>query len=151
MEIAWARLFFLYGPGEDERRLVPSVITALLNGRTVETTAGDQVRDFLHVDDAARGICAVATTRVTGPVNIAAGVPTTIRAVVNAIAEALAIRARPPWRPAVPARRADDDPRGEHAARRGVRLDPRALPRTGAAGDNRLVAGAPISPQCRAG
>ena len=60
-------LFFLYGPGEDERRLVPSVITALLNGRTVETTAGDQVRDFLHVDDAAAGICAVATTKSQAP------------------------------------------------------------------------------------
>lgn len=92
MQIAWARLFFLHGPHEDERRLVPSVISSLLDGRTVATTPGDQVRDFLHVDDAAEALRAVATADVTGPVNVASGVATTVRAVVTAIGEILGRR-----------------------------------------------------------
>ena len=30
LQLAWGRIFLCYGPGEDERRLVPSVIRALL-------------------------------------------------------------------------------------------------------------------------
>ncbi len=39
---AWARLFYLYGPFEDERRLVPAVIRALLAGREFPATSGTQ-------------------------------------------------------------------------------------------------------------
>ena len=53
-ELAWGRIFFVYGPGEPDGRLVPSVGRALLAGEPVPTTRGDQIRDFMHVEDAAR-------------------------------------------------------------------------------------------------
>ena len=43
---AWARIFFLYGPGEPERKLVSSVITSLLRGETAVTTHGDTDSGF---------------------------------------------------------------------------------------------------------
>src|SRR5205085_8625551 len=46
-ELAWGRVFFLYGPGEAPGRLVPAVARALLAGEPAKTTAGTQVRDFL--------------------------------------------------------------------------------------------------------
>ena len=52
-ELAWGRIFFVYGPGEPDGRLVPSVGRALLAGEPVPTTRGDQVRDFMHVEDVA--------------------------------------------------------------------------------------------------
>src|SRR5262249_34882978 len=57
---AWARLFYLYGPYEDERRLVPSVINSVLHGHEFAASSGAQVRDYLHVADVARGLCALA-------------------------------------------------------------------------------------------
>ena len=80
--LAWARLFYLFGPHEDPRRLVPSVTLALLSGRVAATTAGKQLRDFLHVDDVATALVTIAETRVSGPVNIASGRPVRVRDVV---------------------------------------------------------------------
>src|ERR687895_80246 len=58
-ELAWGRIFFVYGPGEPENRLVPSVGRALLAGKPVPITRGDQVRDFMHVADVAAAFAAL--------------------------------------------------------------------------------------------
>jgi nucleoside-diphosphate-sugar epimerase len=73
VELAWARLFFLYGPGEDPARLVPAVIRSLLASERIATTSGEQVRDFMHVEDAGAAIAALAHCQATGPVNVASG------------------------------------------------------------------------------
>jgi len=86
VELAWPRLFYLYGPGEDARRFVPNVINALLEGRPAPLTAGEEVRDYLHVEDVAEAIVAVATSTLTGAVNIASGQPVTVRDVATKIA-----------------------------------------------------------------
>ena len=88
LEAAWGRLFFLYGPGEDPRRLVPSVARALRAGERARVTAGTQVRDFLHVADAARAFVALLESDLTGPVNIGSGLPVSVRQVVEALARA---------------------------------------------------------------
>jgi nucleoside-diphosphate-sugar epimerase len=85
MDIAWARLFYLYGPFEDDRRLVPTVIAALLRGEEARLTRGDQVRDFMHVEDVAAAIWAIARSTVTGPVNVGSAEPITLRALVETI------------------------------------------------------------------
>jgi UDP-glucuronate decarboxylase len=85
--LAWARLFHLFGPHEDPRRLVPSVTLALLDGRAAETTAGEQLRDFLHVDDVAIALATIAESRVSGPVNVASGHPVRVRDVVHHIGD----------------------------------------------------------------
>jgi UDP-glucuronate decarboxylase len=83
MQVAWARLFYLYGPFEDASRLVPSVVRAILESREAKVTAGEQVRDFLHVEDAASAVCAIARSRVSGPFNVGSGVPVTVRDLVS--------------------------------------------------------------------
>lgn len=70
---AWARIFFLYGPDEDPRRLVASVIRSLLSGKPADCTHGGQVRDFLHVADAGSALAALVDSGVEGPVNVASG------------------------------------------------------------------------------
>jgi nucleoside-diphosphate-sugar epimerase len=85
-ELAWGRIFFVYGPGEPDGRLVPSVGRALLAGRPVPTTRGDQVRDFMYVEDAAAAFAALAGGGATGALNIASGDPVRVRDVVEAIA-----------------------------------------------------------------
>jgi nucleoside-diphosphate-sugar epimerase len=85
MAVAWPRLFYQYGPFEDERRLVPVIILALLEGRSVALTPGEQVRDYLHVEDVASAIMATGLGSLTGPVNIGSGTPVTVREIAEAL------------------------------------------------------------------
>ena len=86
MSTAWVRLFYQYGPFEDERRLIPAVITALLNGKPARLTSGRQIRDFLHVTDVAQAICKVAHSNLDGPVNVGSGVPVSVADIAARIA-----------------------------------------------------------------
>ncbi len=75
IELAWGRLFFLYGPFEAPGRLVPSLVLSLLRGEPARMTAGTQRRDFLHAADAGAAFAALADSSVTGAVNVASGRP----------------------------------------------------------------------------
>lgn len=86
---AWARVFVPYGPGEDPRRLVASVIGSLLRGEPALCTAGTQRRDFLHVADVAAALVALLESSVQGPVNIGSGDAVPVARVVQIIAERL--------------------------------------------------------------
>jgi nucleoside-diphosphate-sugar epimerase len=89
MSAAWLRIFYQYGPQEDRRRLVASVIHAMLAGDEVATTWGEQVRDFLHVDDVGRAIATAAASDLEGVVNIGSGVPVTVREIIETIGRKL--------------------------------------------------------------
>lgn len=83
---AWGRLFFPYGPGEAAGRLVPSVARALLAGEPALCTHGRQVRDFIHVEDAASAFVALLDSEVEGAVNIGSGRPVALGEVVERVA-----------------------------------------------------------------
>lgn len=91
---AWGRIFFLYGPNEHPSRLVSSVITSLLHGDTARCSHGNQIRDFMHVEDVASAFVALLDSAVEGPVNIASGRPVALREVVLAAADYLGARER---------------------------------------------------------
>ena len=84
---AWCRLFYLYGEGEDSRRLVSYVRARLQAGEPAELSSGSQVRDFLDVREAARMIVDVALGSQEGPVNICSGKPVTVRELAERIAD----------------------------------------------------------------
>jgi nucleoside-diphosphate-sugar epimerase len=88
----WGRIFFLYGPYEAKSRLIPSVITALLDAKPARCTSGTQIRDFLHVEDVARAFGAFLASDVEGVVNIASGRPVSIKEVVEMIADKIGRR-----------------------------------------------------------
>lgn len=85
VEVAWARVFFLHGPGEHPDRLVPAVARALLRGAPAETTLGTQRRDYLHVADVAGALVALLHSDVVGAVNVGSGVPTRVGEIVKRI------------------------------------------------------------------
>lgn len=86
---AWGRVFLLYGPGEQEGRLVSSVIRSLLRERSAPCSHGEQIRDFLYVDDAAAALVALLVSEVSGPVNVASGEPLRVKDLVTAIGRRL--------------------------------------------------------------
>lgn len=88
-ELAWARIFHLFGPGEQPSRLVPSIAAALKRGERAEVTAGEQVRDYLHVRDVAEALVALLAPGANGAYNVCSGKPEPLRTWISAIGEIL--------------------------------------------------------------
>jgi nucleoside-diphosphate-sugar epimerase len=89
LSYAWGRIFFLYGPYEHPDRLVSSVIRSLLQGEPARCSHGNQIRDFLHVEDAAYAFVTLLDSDMEGAVNIGRGTPVAIREVVEIIGDQL--------------------------------------------------------------
>ncbi len=75
----WARLFNVYGPGQDDWAIVPYIVRHLLEGRKCPMTHGEQVRVFLHVRDAAEALLDVTQSTVQGVVHVGSDGLTTLR------------------------------------------------------------------------
>jgi nucleoside-diphosphate-sugar epimerase len=84
---AWGRIFHLYGPYEYPGRLVPSVIRALLRGEPANCSDGRQVRDYLYVEDVASAFVCLVESELQRPVNIASGVPVSVKELIGRIGE----------------------------------------------------------------
>ena len=94
IRVTWLRLFYLYGPFEDKRRLMASVICSLLKNQTVETLAGEYTRDYLHIEDVAAAIWEVAKSNLSGVVNIGSGRAVTVREIVMKVGEIMGRKER---------------------------------------------------------
>jgi nucleoside-diphosphate-sugar epimerase len=89
LSASWGRLFLLYGPHEHPERLVASAIGSILLHEPARCSPGQQVRDFIYVQDAAEALVALLGSDVEGPVNIASGQPVSVAEVVLQIATQL--------------------------------------------------------------
>ncbi len=84
---AWGRILFLYGPHDHPARLVASVIHSLLNNEPARCSHGNQIRDFLYVQDVADAFVALLESDVSGPVNIGSGHPVALIDIISKIAK----------------------------------------------------------------
>lgn len=89
LSLAWARPFFVYGPGEPEGRLFGDLLRGLAAGRAVECTDGVQRRDFLHAGDVAAALAALLASPVSGAVNIGSGRAVAVRDLIATLAAAI--------------------------------------------------------------
>lgn len=89
---AWCRVFFLYGPHAHPNRMPGVVISSLLHRQPALCSHGEQLRDFIHVRDAADAIVSVLDSRLSGPVNIASGQAVRIKDMVLSVADRLSAR-----------------------------------------------------------
>ena len=60
------QLEMFYGPDEPTNRFIPSVITKMLNGDSVDTTLGTQHRDIISADDILKAIMLVINSDLDG-------------------------------------------------------------------------------------
>jgi nucleoside-diphosphate-sugar epimerase len=84
-DVRWLRLFYLYGSGQAPTSLYSQFRTAAARGdRTFDMSAGDQLRDFMRVEDAAVAIAEVAL-RPHAPriLNVCSGTPVSVRSLVE--------------------------------------------------------------------
>lgn len=91
LPVVVVRPFNTYGPRQSARAVIPTVIMQALAAGRVRLGATDTVRDFLFVEDTARGFLAAATAAgVEGEViQVGTGTGTPIHAVVAAVGEIL--------------------------------------------------------------
>jgi dTDP-6-deoxy-L-talose 4-dehydrogenase (NAD+) len=94
LQLAWGRVFLLYGSGEDARRAIPAAIRILRSGGHFDATAGTQLRDFLHVDDVAAGFVRLCEARASGVFNICSGIGRTMREIFELIQAKLGLQDR---------------------------------------------------------
>lgn len=76
-----ARLFTVFGPGEHEDRLLPSLIRAARTGQSLPLSDGRQRRDFAYVEDVVDAMLKLASApQGSGAViNVASGVMRSVR------------------------------------------------------------------------
>jgi len=76
-ELAWPRLFYLFGPGQSPNSLYPQLQAAIARGdESFDMSGGEQVRDYLPIIDAARLLVDVAIAAGDiGAVNLCSGRP----------------------------------------------------------------------------
>jgi len=95
------RLFPPYGPGDQERRLIPYVIGCILKDTPPNLTTGKQEWDFVYIDDIVGAFLAVLKMGHAKDghmvYNIGTGQPASVRTIVEKIRKSLNSRIDLPW------------------------------------------------------
>ncbi len=86
---AWLRVFSTYGPGDDSRWLIPSLIQNMLNGKPFPLTRGEQLWDYLYVEDAADAISIAAELKISGIFNLGSGKAIPMRQIFQFLRDAI--------------------------------------------------------------
>jgi dTDP-6-deoxy-L-talose 4-dehydrogenase (NAD+) len=88
--LTWARLLYLHGPGQAAGSLIPQLEAAMARGDDAfDMSGGEQQRDYLPVEEAARYLVELATNgRDNGVVNVCSGTPVTVRDLVESTVRA---------------------------------------------------------------
>jgi UDP-glucose 4-epimerase len=94
------RLYSVYGPYEDPKRLMPSLIREGLAGKLPPLVDPATARDYIYVDDVIEAYLLAATkpNQELGAIyNIGSGTQTALRDVIRTARQTLDIRAEPEW------------------------------------------------------
>ncbi|MCA9143616.1 MAG: NAD(P)-dependent oxidoreductase [Planctomycetales bacterium] len=89
LSFAWARLFYMYGPHAHPQRFPGPVIAALLRGEPAPCSHGNQVRDYLYIDDVATALTQLVMSDLEGSINVASGFPIPLAMLLDGIAKRL--------------------------------------------------------------
>lgn len=90
MRFVWMRVFSTFGPTDHPYWMIPGLIGDLLDGKKPALTAGDQLWDFLFVEDAARAIrLALETDGAQGVYALGSGAAPRLRETIEAVRNAI--------------------------------------------------------------
>src|SRR5262249_5349259 len=97
--ITTLRLYSVFGPAEDPKRLMPTLTTYGRKGRLPPLVNPESARDYVYIDDVCDAYLLAASTRCEpGAIyNVGTGVQTTLRQVVEVARRVLNLSAEPVW------------------------------------------------------
>jgi len=83
--LQWIRLFYMYGPGQNPKSLLAQLDMAIDNNdATFNMSGGEQLRDYLHVEEVARRMALLVDhPECTGIINCCSGKPISVRRLVE--------------------------------------------------------------------
>jgi len=87
LSFAWGRVFFPYGPGEQPPRVIAAAARAAVAGETVACSSGEQIRDFLYVEDLASAFVELVDSAATGCFDLGSGEGVALRTVLLTLEE----------------------------------------------------------------
>ncbi len=89
VSFAWGRVFFPFGLGENNNRLIPSVTQALLGNSLPFSISTDQWRDMLPVEIVADALIFLLNQKESGVFNICSGKPVQLHEIINHVARSI--------------------------------------------------------------
>ena len=78
VSFVWCRVFYVYGEGEDPRRLAAYVSSRVSAGKLAVIRSGELIRDYMDVKEVGKQIVEVAISEIEDAVNICSGSPITV-------------------------------------------------------------------------
>jgi len=87
LPLAWARLFYPYGPGEHPSRLASSLIARLRRSEPVVLNTPFSIKDYIYVDDVASALLRLLERRFHGVINLGTGQGVSVLTLAQTIAE----------------------------------------------------------------
>ena len=90
LQWCWGRIFYPFGPGQNPRSLLPSLLKALESGDDFfQMSSGRQLRDFVHVNEVGRQLLELAIHQdASGIYNIGSGIARSVLEMVEETIEA---------------------------------------------------------------
>ncbi|MFZ6874381.1 NAD-dependent epimerase/dehydratase family protein [Undibacterium sp. Di27W] len=83
-KLQWARLFYMYGQGQNPKSILAQLDTAIANGDTVfNMSGGEQLRDYLPVEEVAQQLLDILKSNEAGVFNVCSGEAISIRRLVE--------------------------------------------------------------------
>ena len=85
INFSWLRLFSVYGPDDNQNWLIPYLINKMILGDTVNTTLGEQIWDYLYIDDVSRVFSKINVNESLGITNLSSSEKIRIKDLINII------------------------------------------------------------------
>jgi nucleoside-diphosphate-sugar epimerase len=85
MRIALLRFTVLYGPDDPIQRAIPNFVRSAVRGEPIRIFGGEELRDYLHVDDAARAVVTAWEHQLSGTYNVGSGTGIAVRDAAAAV------------------------------------------------------------------
>lgn len=84
--LAWARIFYPYGPREHPARLASSLLARVMAGQPITLKTPNSTKDYIHEEDVGTALLTVVKAGFQGPINIATGEGVTVATLARTLA-----------------------------------------------------------------
>ena len=76
----WARLFYVYGPNQKNKSLVPILLDSFANNKELYLTSPNNKHDFIYIDDVVKILIIMLQSNIpSGIYNVGTGIATSVR------------------------------------------------------------------------
>ena len=87
MDHSWLRLFSVYGPDDNHEWLIQYLIKDMLHNKDINVTKGEQLWDYLYIDDISDMFSKLKNASGAGVANLGSGKSVTVKYIIEMIKE----------------------------------------------------------------